>query len=233
MSTPVLLFHGLGRSSRSMRPLERALRAAGFAPTNVDYPSRCHTVPELVERVVAPEIDALRDGERPLHVVTHSLGGVLIRAYAATHPLPPGSRAVMLAPPHGGSEVADLLGGVWPFDAACGPTLGQLGTGDASVPRGMGAIRGVEAGVIAGSVNVYPFGRAFRHGSGSGDRAPHDGLVSVESARADGVADFVVVRRGHGLIMRAPEAIRQTLSFLETGRFERPRGRQADPLGAA
>ena len=213
MAAPVLLFHGLGRSSRSMRPLERALSAAGFAPTNVDYASRCHGVPELVERVVAPRVEALRGGG-PVHFVTHSLGGVLVRAYAAERPLPAGSRAVMIAPPHGGSEVADLLGGVWPFDAACGPALADLGTGDASVPRGLGAIRGVEAGVIAGSVNVYPFGRVF------GDA--HDGIVSVKSARVDGIADFVVVRRGHGLIMRAPETVRQTLSFLETGRFERP-----------
>ena len=213
-STPVLLFHGLGRSARSMRPMARALARAGFPPTNVDYASRCHSVADLVERVVAPQIEALPRGE-PVHFVTHSLGGVIVRAYAAGRALPAGSRAVMLAPPHGGSEVADLLGGVWPFDAACGPALADLGTGDASVPLGLGPIRGVAAGVIAGTTNVYPFGRVL------GDA--HDGLVSVASARADGLADFVVVRRGHGLIMRAPEVIRQTLSFLETGRFERPR----------
>ena len=201
--------------------MERALSRAGFAPTNVDYPSRCRAVAEHVEAVVAPHVEALRDGERPVHFVTHSLGGVLVRAYAAEHPLPPGSRAVMLAPPHGGSEVADLLGGRWPFDAACGPALAELGTGDASVPRALGAVRGVEAGVIAGRTNVYPFGRVFT--GADGGPAPHDGLVSVESARAEGLADFVVVRRGHGLIMRAPEVIRQTLAFLETGRFEHPR----------
>ena len=223
MPTPVLVLHGLGRSARSMRPLERALQRAGFAPTNVDYPSRCRSVAAHVEAVVAPQVAALRDGQRPVHFVTHSLGGVLVRAYAAAHPLPPGSRAVMLAPPHGGSEVADLLGGRWPFDAACGPALAELGTGAGSVPRALGALRGVEAGVIAGRLNVYPFGRAFG--------TPHDGLVSVESARAEGLADFVVVRRGHGLIMRAPEVIRQTLAFLETGRFEKPR--RARPDGAA
>lgn len=215
MPTPVLLFHGLGRTARSMRRMARALSAAGFAPANVDYASRCHSVPELVERVVAPEVEARTEGDRPVHFVTHSLGGVLVRAYAAARALPDGSRAVMIAPPHRGSEVADLVEGVWPFDAACGPSLRQLGTGDASVPRGLGAVRGIEAGVIAGSANVYPFGRVFD--------AAHDGIVSVESARADGIADFVVVRRGHGLIMRAPETVRQTLSFLETGRFEHPR----------
>ena len=111
MPTPVLVLHGLGRSARSMRPLERALQRAGFAPTNVDYPSRCRSVVAHVEAVVAPQVAALRDGQRPVHFVTHSLGGVLTRAYAAQRfdagrPLPEGSRAVMIAPPPGGSGCA-------------------------------------------------------------------------------------------------------------------------------
>jgi hypothetical protein len=71
---------------------------------------------------------------------------------------------------------------------------------------------GLEAGVIAGSRNLYPFLGGLAEGLG-------DGLVSVDSARAEGVTDFFVVRRGHGLIMDAPEVIRQTRYFLRAGRF--------------
>src|SRR5688500_2777543 len=36
----VVLLHGLGRTSRAMRPLERAARARGYRVLNVGYPSR-------------------------------------------------------------------------------------------------------------------------------------------------------------------------------------------------
>lgn len=218
MADPVLLFHGLGRGSASMRPMARALARSGYATHVVGYPSTRHPIGALVERFVAPEVDRLLDGgaER-IHFVTHSLGGILVRALAAARfdagrPLPDGSRAVFLAPPNGGSPVAEALGETaavrfWP-----GPALGDLGLGPASVPRGLGPVRGVEAGVIAGTRRIVPSGRFF-HGS-------HDGLVSVASAfDVAGLADTAVVARSHALLMRAPDVIALTLAFLATGRF--------------
>ena len=219
MPDPVLLLHGLARTGLSMRPMARALDRNGFTPHVVDYPSRKHGIDALVAEVVAPRVDALlAEGAERVHFVTHSLGGVLVRAFAAQRfdagrPLPAGSRAVMLAPPHGGSEVADALRHRRPFRGVLGPALGELGTDDASVPLGLGPVRGVEAGVIAGTRALVPFGRLFS--------GPHDGLVSVASATApDGIADHVVVARTHALLMMAPGVIAQTLRFLQTGRFE-------------
>ena len=219
MPDPVLLLHGLARTGLSMRPMARALARNGFAPHVVDYPSRKHGIGALVAEVVAPRVDALlAEGADRVHFVTHSLGGVLVRAFAAGRfdagrALPEGSRAVMLAPPHGGSEVADALGPRRPFRAVLGPALGELGTDDASVPLGLGPVRGVEAGVIAGTRALVPFGRLFS--------GPHDGLVSVASATApDGLADHVVVARTHALLMMSPDVIAQTVRFLQTGGFE-------------
>ena len=47
--------------------------------------------------------------------VTHSLGGILVRGYAAQHPDPRVSRVVMLSPPNKGSEVVDILDQVEAF----------------------------------------------------------------------------------------------------------------------
>lgn len=221
MAEPVLLFHGLGRTGLSMWPLARALRRAGFAPRIVDYPSRRRPIAALVDEAVAPSVEALlEDGAARVHFVTHSLGGVLVRAFAAQRadggrPLPPGSRAVMLAPPHAGSEVADALRSVPPFRTVFGPALHELGTDAGSVPRGLGPVRGIEAGVIAGTRGVVPFGRLFD--------GPHDGLVSVDSAHApDGLADRLVVRRAHTFLMAAPDVVRQSVHFLQAGAFARP-----------
>ena len=223
MQDPVILLHGLGRTGLSMLPLRHALRRAGFAPEVVDYPSRKHPIQTLVETAVAPRVDALLDaGAERVHFVTHSLGGVLVRALAADRfdagrPLPEGSRAVMLAPPHGGSEVADALRHRQPFRSVLGPVLQQLGTDEESVPNRLGAVRGIEAGVLIGTRRLVPFNRYFD--------GPNDGNVSVASAFApDGLADTRVVTPSHAMVMVAPEAVRLCVRFLQTGTFEAPDG---------
>lgn len=221
---PVLVLHGLGRRAASMAPLARSLDRAGFAPALLPYPSTRHAVGELLDRVVGPAVDRLLAGGAPrVHFVTHSLGGVLVRAEAARRhdagtALPMGSRAVFLAPPFAGSEAADRLREFRAVRAALGPVIGELGTDDASVPRALGPIRGIEAGAIAGTRRLVPFNAYFP--------GPNDGLVSVESATADGgLADVLVVPATHALVMRHPVVVRQTIRFLVRGTFDHPPGR--------
>lgn len=210
MAGPVLLLHGLGRLARSMRPLARRLKREGFRPRLLDYPSRQYPIAELVERFVRPEIEALADGG-PVHAVTHSLGGLLVRASAERHGLPDGSRVVMIAPPNQGSEVADHMAGLAPLRRWLGPALEELGTAPECVPATLGACD-FELGVIAGDRRLYPFFSPLF----SGD---HDGLVSVERARLDSADDFVTVHAGHAFIMRSPATIAETVHFLHHGRF--------------
>ena len=207
-----------------MAPLARALERAGFAPALLPYPSTRHAVGELLDRIVGPAVDGLLDGgaER-VHFVTHSLGGVLVRAEAARRfdagdALPAGSRAVFLAPPFAGSEAADRLREFRAVRAALGPVLHELGTDDASVPRGLGPVRGLEAGVVAGTRRMVPFNHLFG--------GANDGLVSVESATAAaGLADALVLPATHALVMRHPVVVRQTVRFLVRGRFDHPPAR--------
>ncbi len=211
----VILLHGLGRTARSMRPLARRLEDEGFRTVNRGYPSTCHPIAELAERHVRPLVERAREESGAVHFVTHSLGGILVRAYAARHGLPAGSRAVMLAPPNRGSAAADLVRDRWPFRWWCGPALRELGLGPESVPLALPPA-GFEAGVIAGSRVIFPwFNRA--HGG------PNDGTVAVERARLDGMADFLVLPLGHTFPMRSAAVARHTLHFLRHGRF-RPRG---------
>ena len=212
MPQTVLLFHGLGRTALSMRRLAGALRRAGYRAVNVDYASRSAPIARLADEVVGRHVErALQEAPERLHFVTHSLGGILVRHWAERHPVPEGARAVMIAPPHGGSEAADLFRTVAPMCWWCGPALQELGTDPESVPAQLGPLP-LHTGVIAGAANRFPFvGRLF-----DGDT---DGLVAVARARAEGMADFVVVPRGHTFIMRAPETVRQTLHFLRHGQF--------------
>ena len=75
----VILLHGLGRSVGSMVTLERALQERGYSVRNVGYPSRSATLEELTTHL-AGEVSRC-DPETPIHFVTHSMGGILVRAF--------------------------------------------------------------------------------------------------------------------------------------------------------
>ncbi|NNF56773.1 MAG: alpha/beta fold hydrolase [Rhodothermaceae bacterium] len=212
-SETVILLHGLGRTALSMRRLARTLEREGFDARNTNYASRSAPIEDLATSVVGTQVDAaLREGAERVHFVTHSLGGILVRWFAEHHSVPEGSRAVMIAPPHGGSELADWARTTWPIPWYCGPALHELGTGPESTPQALGPVE-LETGVIAGDRSWHPLPSRFFDGTS-------DGTVPVERTKVDGMTDFLVVPRTHTLIMRAPEVVQQTLHFLRHGRFD-------------
>jgi pimeloyl-ACP methyl ester carboxylesterase len=212
---PVVLLHGLGRTPASMRPIERALRRRGHGVHSVGYPSRRASIAAHSERVAG----TLRDvaAGRPVHLVTHSLGGIVLRLAVARALLAPEAvgRVVMLAPPNQGSELVDalrasrLLGRV--YRHVMGPAGMELGTLAHDLPRTLPPVP-FELGVIAGRHSLSPwFGRAFP--------AEHDGKVSVAATAVAGMRELIVVPHSHTFLMRAPSVIAQVLHFLEHGRF--------------
>ena len=151
-----------------------------------------------------------------MHFVTHSLGGILVRAWLA-HGHPPNlGRVVMMAPPNHGSELVDMLDEsvtlrrlATPFN---GPATYELGTGSGSVPNTLPPVD-FELGVIAGDIPINPLGAAVIDG-------PSDGTVSVASTRVDGMADHIVIGASHTLIMNNPVALAEVLEFLRNGAFD-------------
>ena len=51
---------------------------------------------------------------------------------------------------------------------------------------------------------------------------PHDGRVSVENTRIDGMADHIVVDTSHPWLVRNSVAVAQTIAFLQDGAFVKP-----------
>ena len=193
-----------------MRWLAGQIEAAGYRTHAADYPSTCHPIRTLVAEHLRPAVEAFHE-DGPLHVVTHSMGGILVRAYADRYGLPDGSRVVMLAPPNAGNEFADLFHDRWPLSRLCGPALSELQTAPEGIAAELGPVD-FELGVIAGTRNVYP-------GMGRWLGGPSDGRVSIEATKVEGMADHVTVAMGHALIMRSRTVADETLHFLQHGRF--------------
>jgi pimeloyl-ACP methyl ester carboxylesterase len=207
----VVLVHGLLRSSRAMEPLAETLRQAGYRVCNVDYPST-EGAPELLVADLDHEVrDRCGFREGPVDFVTHSLGGILLRAYAAARPALEFGRVVMLAPPNRGSEWVDALGKTWLFRMLLGPTAERLGTAPDSLPNTLGPAP-FEVGVIAGTRNAVPF-------SANVMPEPNDGTVAVDRTTLDGMTDFLTVPETHISIRRAPAVANQVLHFLRHGSF--------------
>lgn len=216
----LVLLHGLGRTPLSLWRLARRAERLGYRAHNLGYPSRRAPIRANAERV-GMRLAALAEAEGPFDAVTHSLGGIVLRAAVAGGWLPAAAvrRVVMLAPPSTGSELADVLARTPLFRLAVGRAGPELRTGASGIVAALPPVP-FEVGVIAGSRATNPlFARAFL--------GPNDGKVSVARAAVAGMSDFLVVRRGHTFLMDAPEVVPQLFHFLARGAFARPTGASA------
>jgi pimeloyl-ACP methyl ester carboxylesterase len=214
-SQGVVLLHGIGRSPWWMRKLERALQRAGFATLNVGYPSRKRPLELLAADIHCAVARFAEEIDGPVHLVGHSMGGLLARVYIAKFRPQRLGRVVMLGTPNGGSEVADLLHELALYRAYYGPAGQQLTTRRDSTLTSLPALD-YPVGMIAGNRSLHPFSSLIMLPK------PNDGTVSVASTGLDGMADHVVVEAYHAELPRHPLAIGQTVAFLMAGRFKAP-----------
>ena len=206
---PVVLLHGLWRGWRAMEPLARALRREGFSTLSVPYPSARLPIDVLANRV-RKEIEEI-GGDQPLHFITHSLGGILLRALLAEEVPWKTGRIVMLAPPNGGSEIVDWATGHPLIKRVLGPAGSALGS--TGLPSLLPAFpEGVEAAVIMGNRSSLPI---FRKLLGP----ENDGIVSAARGKIEGLRGFSIIPADHTFIQMHPETIRLSAHFLKTGEW--------------
>ncbi len=206
----VLLVHGITRSSKSMAAYREPLEKAGLHVFPFDYPSTRVDLDASAE-YLHQVIESLEGIER-LHIVAHSMGGVVARAYRAKHRDERLNRLVLVGSPQNGAEMADLARDKanLVFKTIFGPAGQQLITDQAGfllkLPK-----PDIEFAVIAGG---HP-----PNGINPLIPGDDDGIVSVASTRLAGAADYLYVESLHLALNRNATAHAATVRFLQTGKL--------------
>jgi len=195
----VVFVHGLYMTGLELSLLRLRVGQAGFEAHQFHY----HTVLEPV-RANAERLADYVTGLKPesLHLVGHSLGGlVILRMFELGAEIPPG-RVVLLGSPVKGSLAARNI-----VARNFGWILGQSGPDGLAEeydPKWNGER---ELGVIAGTggFGLNPLRPDLPE--------PHDGLVSVDETRLAGATDYTEVKTTHTGLLFNPEVAEQVIVF--------------------
>jgi len=182
----VVLVHGLWMTGREMRVLGGRLAQAGFHPVYFRYHSWRGGLAEATRDL--RDVVESAEGAR-VHLLGHSLGGVVIARMLEEGDLSRAGRVAMLGAPMAGSAAARRL-------ARYGAGRWVMGTvaREGIVDRATRWPGGRELLVVAGEL---PLGTGMLLGIAR----PHDGMVRVEETRVEG-ARAAVVRASHvGLLL--------------------------------
>jgi pimeloyl-ACP methyl ester carboxylesterase len=204
----VVTVHGLWMRGASMAVLRRRLAPHGLAMTDFTYPSVTGSLTANAAALAA-HVDSV-PGDT-VHLVGHSLGGVLICAMLESCLPARIGRVVCLGSPLKGSRTAARLSR-WPGGQR---VVGRC-LADVHARGGFAAWRaGVEVGSIAGRI---PLGIGRLLGPFA---EPNDGTVAVAETEIAGLADHIVLPVSHVALLWSAAVAAQTEHFLLQGRFRR------------
>ena len=196
----VVLVHGLAGSRLDMWPLGRRLKRRGYAVRNWTYRTIGQRIETHAERL-AEDLLATA-GDMPagkIHLVTHSMGGIIARKMFANHEIDKLGRVLMLAPPHRGSHAARKLA---PYVGWLTPSLKQLSDAEDSfvnqLPNSFQSAD-IEFGIV---------------------EATKDRVIEQGAVLLDGYRDYARVKGHHGVLAWYPQTIQLAENFLVHGSFK-------------
>jgi pimeloyl-ACP methyl ester carboxylesterase len=212
----VLFVHGLWMTGAESFLLRRHLAAHGWALRVFPYSSLTETMERVTRRCARYAQALARRTLLPVHLVGHSLGGLVIYRLFETGLLSADRfsgdfcRVVLLGSPVRGSQSARTL-------ARFGPGRRVLGlTGGRDLQSGLPAHWpfAPQLGIIAGTAAVG-LGRLLSRLEG-----PNDGTVAVSETRLEGARDCCTLPVSHTGLWLSPQVAEQISVFLQHGRFD-------------
>jgi pimeloyl-ACP methyl ester carboxylesterase len=202
----VVYVHGLWMPGLESALLLRRLAERGLRPYVFHYASVFEpmvqvaaSLRQMVARIDAPQV----------HLLGHSLGGLVIQRYLERYRMMQSGRAVFLGSPCTGSLVARRLGqwslGRW--------LLGRAAVDELLVERARRWESERELGIIAGTVSLG-FGRLLLT-----FKEPNDGTVAVSETALAGAKSRLCLPVTHTGLLLSAQVAREAGNFFEHGRF--------------
>ncbi len=206
----VALVHWLGRGPASFTLTAAYLKWEGYKTIRISYPSTKDTIESLADKVWDDIVVACGNTNR-INIVTHSLGGILIRQALTKQDPEKLGHVIMLAPPSKGSEIVDTFGDYQWFEWINGQAGNTLKTDKDSIPNQLPSAN-FSVWIIAGSISFNPLYSYFVIGR-------DDGKVSIENTKITKMADHIVIPSSHTHIMNNPLSLAEISHFLNHGSF--------------
>lgn len=204
---PVYFIHGFMRKASSMKKMAKAFQKQDYETHLWGYPSSSQTIEEHSKLLVAElqECAQHHKGE-PIHFVTHSLGGIVLRG-ALNHPDCPKEakigKAVLLAPPNQGSRYARFLNRFKWMRKILGQKSGQqLLTTETFDYLGQFPQQ-LDVLVISGTFGWNPL-----------IKEKNDGKVGISETVLKTPHNQITVLCGHSWMMFSGDVIRHSLDFI-------------------
>jgi pimeloyl-ACP methyl ester carboxylesterase len=188
-----------------MSLLRRRLQADGYRVYSFFYRTVGRDLPGNAAELNS-YLESQVEGET-VHLVAHSLGGLVVRCLLHDFPEQRPGRVVTLGTPHQGSYVARRASRSGLLRSMLGMSLPAL-LGE--VPPWQG---GRDMGSLAGSLSMG-LGRLFR-----GIPRPNDGTVAVAETRLEGISDHLILHTSHFGLLFSSHATHQLDHFLRNGHF--------------
>jgi pimeloyl-ACP methyl ester carboxylesterase len=205
----VVVLHGWGLSSYATQYWYRRLKQAGFSPSSFAYPSLSRSLSDNTAKLAA-HINSLSP-DRPVHLVGHSLGGIIIMQCLSQYRFAKLGRVVMVGSPFQGSSAMQRLKATRYGHFLLGKTIVQWrGVDTRDLPKD------IQVGTIAGT---SPYGMGIVFGQ---LEPPHDGTVTLAETHVPFASDRLVMKVTHSEMLISPGVTQQIISFLRAGRFSRP-----------
>lgn len=214
----VVFVHGLWLSGAESFLLRRRLAEHGWRLRVLPYSSLAERPESVAARCARFARQLADDSAKPVHLLGHSLGGLIIYRMFELGLLEPDTfsgdfcRVVFLGTPAAGTRSAQAIAR-WPYGRKL---LGQAGFAELLDTRERQWRFPAQLGLIAGN-------RPLGLGRFVAELAePHDGTVSVAETQLAGATASCVLPVTHTGLWIDPAVAREIATFLESGAFSSP-----------
>ena len=209
----VVCLHGVWMPGAVMTLVKRRLESEFDYDAHLfSYPSISGTLDENAQSLA--DFVAEKQFDR-VHLVGHSLGGVVSLRMLALQPDAPVDRVVCLGSPLCGSRAASHVNQTDWGNTILGKSLTEGVVDGAANQWARDVTASREVGVIAGTV---PVGVGQLLTSFEGD---NDGTVAVSETQLPGIKDHICMAVNHKGLVISSDVIDQTAAFLKRGEFLR------------